>query len=418
MHFLLHRCYFLFELNVSLLTHPYFSINLDRLLVIWFSKILFVRLTNHIVNEWPVIITTTINHTTAGYYMTPKVLATKCYHQHKCLGKNNNQHYRWRRDGNRKLQHFKRKCRTRGFTEEQITARIQNRNHTIPEQLHTDQTIPEQTHGSSKRKRSDQSLQTLVHSSMKSMSQLSISQEGVCKKLKQSIGETTPSSKEMDDQTSSQQITFYKPSKYLKMPRKLLLHSLHLQLNCRLKKKKEQHFILVLLKIMDRQFCLEQIHYLYQTYLKLGLQHQVLSVSIPVPLSLALPLIALFQEWGAANHTIKWTWYHPEISDGLFVAITKANRFLYNGTNSPINNLSSHTTSSGKNRSAIERICSFTSFWFIENNHLPSEQITWSYPYPRSIETVIFVSSDDEIGMRNNNDWYLISFYLSFAIVV
>jgi hypothetical protein len=45
--------------------------------------------------------------------------------------------------GNRKLQHFKRKCRARGLTEEQITTRIQNRNNTISEQLLTDQAIPE-----------------------------------------------------------------------------------------------------------------------------------------------------------------------------------------------------------------------------------------------------------------------------------
>ncbi len=74
--------------------------------------------------------------------------------------------------GNRKLQHFKRKCRVRGLIEEQITIRIQNRNHTISKQLLIDQAIPEQTHES--HKRNDQSMQKSLNSSTKSMSQLSI----------------------------------------------------------------------------------------------------------------------------------------------------------------------------------------------------------------------------------------------------
>ncbi len=67
--------------------------------------------------------------------------------------------------GNRKLQHFKRKCRARGLTEEQITTRIQNRNHTISEQLLIDQAIPEQAYESRKRKRDDQSIQKLLNRS-------------------------------------------------------------------------------------------------------------------------------------------------------------------------------------------------------------------------------------------------------------
>ena len=64
------------------------------------------------------------------------------------------------------------------------------------------------------------------------------------------------------------------------MPRKLLLHSLRLQLNSTLKKKKEQHFILLRLEIFDRQFCLDQMRYLYQTYFDLGFQHQIWPVSL------------------------------------------------------------------------------------------------------------------------------------------
>jgi hypothetical protein len=107
------------------------------------------------------------------------------------------------------------------------------------------------------------------------MSQLSISQEAVPKKTKRSIVETMSSNNEISTQTSSQNYILYKSSKYLKIPRRLLLHSLHLQLNCSLKKKKEQSFILSRLKIVDQQFSLEQIRYLYQTYLDPGLQQQV-----------------------------------------------------------------------------------------------------------------------------------------------
>ncbi len=100
-----------------------------------------------------------------------------------------------------------------------------------------DQAIPEQTHESRKRKRDDQSIQKSLNSSTKSMSQLSISQAAVPKKTKLSPVETMSSNNEISTQTNSQNYTLYKPSKYLKMPRRLLLHSLHLQLNCPLKKE-------------------------------------------------------------------------------------------------------------------------------------------------------------------------------------
>ena len=99
--------------------------------------------------------------------------------------------------GNRKLQHFKRKCRARGLTEEQITARIQNRRDTISEQLLPDQAVPERAHESSKRKRDDPSIQKSLNSSMKSMSQLSISQAAAPKKMKLSTVETLSSNTDM-----------------------------------------------------------------------------------------------------------------------------------------------------------------------------------------------------------------------------
>ncbi len=127
------------------------------------------------------------------------------------------------------------------------------------------------------------------------MSQLSVSQAAVPKKTKLSSVEKMLLNSEINTQKSSQSYTLYKPSKYLKMPRRLLLHSLHLQLNCpRLKKKKEQLFVLSRLKIVDQQFCLEQIRYLYQTYFDLGSQQQVWLVSFSIITSIVMPIMASF----------------------------------------------------------------------------------------------------------------------------
>jgi hypothetical protein len=117
---------------------------------------------------------------------------------------------------------------------------------------------------------------------MESMSQLSISQETVTKKSKHSTTEATVTSSEIIIEPKAQSYTFYKPSKYLKMPRRLLLHSLHLQLNCSLKKKKEQRFLLARLRIIDEQFCVEQIRSLYQTYFDSGAQYRIWPVSFTI----------------------------------------------------------------------------------------------------------------------------------------
>ena len=114
---------------------------------------------------------------------------------------------------------------------------------------------------------------------MKSMSQLSISQQ-TSKKIKYSTSKTMSSYSSNDNELGHDQYTFYKSSKYLKMPRKLLLNSLRLHLHCPLKKKKEQKFILKRLTIVDQQFCLQQLQYLYRTYYEQGAQYQVWLVSI------------------------------------------------------------------------------------------------------------------------------------------
>ncbi len=107
---------------------------------------------------------------------------------------------------------------------------------------------------------------------MKSISQLSISQPVVQKKTKLSMVETISLNNGINTETDLQNDTLHKASKYLKMLRRLLLHSLHLQLNCPLKKKKEQDFVLSPFRIIDQQFCLDQILSLYQAYLDLDLQ--------------------------------------------------------------------------------------------------------------------------------------------------
>ncbi len=84
----------------------------------------------------------------------------------------------------------------------------------------TDQTITEQGHKSNKRKRDDRSTQKSLNSSMKSVSQLSIFQRTVPKKLKHFTIETMSSSNsENSSETNSDTYTLCKPSKYLKMPR-------------------------------------------------------------------------------------------------------------------------------------------------------------------------------------------------------
>jgi hypothetical protein len=148
-----------------------------------------------------------------------------------------------------------------------------------------------------------------VNSSTKSLSQLSISQDErrisrreeddddeISKKVKYSTyARILSSSSNTDSNDNNNHInnryelrnednscTLYELSKYLRMPRRLLMHSLQLQLNCtrRLKwKKKERHFLFKRLQLFDRQFYLDQIRYLYKFYFEQGFKYQTWSVS-------------------------------------------------------------------------------------------------------------------------------------------
>ncbi len=69
--------------------------------------------------------------------------------------------------------------------------------------------IPVESH---KRKRDDQSIQRSLNTSMKSMSQLSISKAAVPKKTKLSPVETMPSNNEISTETNSENYTLYELS--------------------------------------------------------------------------------------------------------------------------------------------------------------------------------------------------------------
>ena len=176
--------------------------------------------------------------------------------------------------GNRKLQHFKRKCRALGLTEEQITGLIQTKRHAISEQSPNDQSkaIVAQDKQQSKKRKRDVSQQNLMSSSMKSLSQLSLSQQKSTTKRKKSNQD--------ESRVDINTITIYKSSKYLRMPRRLLLRSLRLQLNHPIKEENEQQFILARLRLLDELFCIDQIQCLYQYYFEQGLKFRMWPVSL------------------------------------------------------------------------------------------------------------------------------------------
>ncbi|CAF5128061.1 unnamed protein product, partial [Rotaria magnacalcarata] len=181
--------------------------------------------------------------------------------------------------GNKKLQRFKRKWRTRGLNEEEIVTLINTKGHDISEQSLNESMMNDEIETFNKRRRSS-SKQNLSNKSLISMSQSSIPQ-GVFKKMKNSQIETKSSIDNNSNRlNANDDISFYKSSRYLKMPRKFLLHSLRLQLNCSIKRKKEQRFTLSRLELFDKLFCLHQIYHLYQKYLDFGLQYQIWSDDI------------------------------------------------------------------------------------------------------------------------------------------
>ena len=187
--------------------------------------------------------------------------------------------------GNRKLQRFKRKCRKRGLSEEAITTLIQTKHCPISEQPQNDSATNNNGIHTCKKRKRDLSSTNPLNKSIKSLSQLSISQENAKKMQKTTTTTTTDNTTSSDDTSHSKhfdaiQCNVHKFSRYLRMPRRSLLASLRLQLNHPLKKKKLQCFILSRLQVLDRQYCFERIHHLYQSYLILGSQYQIWPVTI------------------------------------------------------------------------------------------------------------------------------------------
>lgn len=65
-------------------------------------------------------------------------------------------------------------------------------------------------------------------------------------------------------------VSGFRKSKYVKMPKKLLFYTLRLQLNFPFKKGKERRFILERLKLFDEQYIIKMYLYLYQTWFDEG----------------------------------------------------------------------------------------------------------------------------------------------------
>lgn len=156
--------------------------------------------------------------------------------------------------GNRKLQRFKRKCRRHGLNEQPIVFLIERRNQLVSQPPPpNDHLITEQSKQSKKRKyvhSSKDNLQ-LLH---RSPTQLSLSQVTLKRMKHSSTMESIDADSGTNDELDHGEIRFFKPSRYLEMPRKLLLRSMRLQLRCPLKKDDEQEFIFTRLTMLDGMY--------------------------------------------------------------------------------------------------------------------------------------------------------------------
>lgn len=181
--------------------------------------------------------------------------------------------------GDVKLHHLKHKWRAQGLSEGTIQAFVQNRKQYRQQRMElrpcNDNRIEVDT-TTVKRKR-DRSSQASMHSSAKSLNQLSLSPR--CRKRPRTMIEKAPSLADILCNVTELDVKLQKFSKYLKMPRYLLLRSLQLQLNCRLKQEDEQNYIIRQLQLIDGQFCVDRIRYLYQSYLDLGSSAHIWPVS-------------------------------------------------------------------------------------------------------------------------------------------
>jgi hypothetical protein len=189
--------------------------------------------------------------------------------------------------GNTKLHHLKRKWRTQGITEERIQVLIKKRQLHQSMELDTCDDDDDDDDGhhhqelestTTKRKRDDRSSQLSMAGSIRSLSQLSLSQRSR-KRQRTTTEESSSMADNLSDMTTID-LKLEKYSKYLRMPRKLLLRSLQLQLHCRrLKRKDEQNYLLRRLQLIDEHFCVDLIRYLYQSYWDLSSSVNIWPVS-------------------------------------------------------------------------------------------------------------------------------------------
>ena len=176
--------------------------------------------------------------------------------------------------GNRKLYHFKRKWRARGLDEQAIQALIEARQKGIDGPNNDDHMVP-QGPIVEKRKRPQS-----MAASVQSLSQLSISQRSTKKRKEETTQDSSSSMEDTLSEVGKMSLRLDKYSKYLKMPIKLLLRSLRLQLDHRLKRKLECDYVLRRLHLLDEHYCVDRIRHLYQSYWDLGSKDQLWPVSM------------------------------------------------------------------------------------------------------------------------------------------
>ena len=78
----------------------------------------------------------------------------------------------------------------------------------------------------------------------------------------------------------------FRPSKYLKMPYKLLHHTLCLKLNYKFIRSKERFFVLSRLRLFDELCYMDTLLQVWQDYYEIGDKHQLWPVSWQILLNI------------------------------------------------------------------------------------------------------------------------------------
>ena len=171
---------------------------------------------------------------------------------------------------NQKIRRFKKKCIKRGLNKDEIEKLINdyNQNPTNPRANNENQQmdIATTTNNKSVKRKSNKRKRIVT-----SVSERSIHQR-IPKRNKKDPVMT------MDSRNSTN--TDYKLPKYLKKASHFLFRNLRLQLKKKLNTKKQQHFVRQRLQLFDQQYRLDLHRHLWESYLTLGSEHQIWSVSL------------------------------------------------------------------------------------------------------------------------------------------